>query len=99
MPRHPPEEARFAREVGGRGPHGERIADAIVTSHPGRSGGRMNEAEQEAEKGRLPSAVGAEEPEHLPRTDGERTPVERRERAVSLRELIRFDEHRPPVST
>jgi hypothetical protein len=59
----------------------------------------MNEAEEEAEEGRLPGAVGAEEPEHLPRTDGKRAAIERRERAVSLRELFRFDEHRPPVST
>ena len=93
MARHPAEEAGLPREIGSRSPDSERVESAVVPRHAGLPGGGMNEAEKKAEEGRLPRAIGAEEAEHLPLTDGQRAALERRERAIPLRELIRFDEH------
>src|SRR5690606_16468511 len=80
----------------------ERRADAaprlvqpwqvVLLEHPDVAAVRMDDAEQQADGGRLAAPVRAEEPEDLTALDGERDAVHGREAAVSFREVVDFDD-------
>ena len=56
-------EARLLDDRADAGERGGAVAADVVAEHAHRAGGRLGEAEQEADQGRLAGAVGAEEAE------------------------------------
>ncbi len=85
-----PEPALVAEELGQIPDAGSCLAIAgAVSEHPRVTTRRPGEPEQELDGGRLPTAVGTEEPEHLAARDHHGQPGERDLIAVVLGELER----------
>ena len=63
-----------------------RVAPGVTAEQAGLTGVGSEEAEQDADRGRLPRAVRPQEAVHLTRRDGELEAVERPRRAEGLHE-------------
>ena len=70
---------------------GAAMIAIVLTVHRDLAGGRRVEAEDQAHRGRLAGAVGAEEPGHDAGLDGEREVVDRALVAVVLRQVASLD--------
>jgi hypothetical protein len=53
----------------------------------------MDKPEQQPQERGLARAIGPEQSKNLPLAHTERTAIERRKRAIPLREIDRFNEH------
>ena len=91
---HPPEEPRLAREIGGAGPHLQRLRGTIEAGDAGHAGRRREIAQERPQERGLAGAVGPEQAKDLSLAHVERAAVEGRKRAIPLREGRGADDHR-----
>ena len=90
---HAPKQPGLAGQIRRAGPDGERLGHAVEPRHAGRPARGMDKPEQQPQECGLARAIGAEQPEDLSLAHAERTAIERRKRAIPLREIDRFNEH------
>src|SRR5262249_10240987 len=86
-------EPQLAGEVADVAAGVDAVAPAIVAVDGGVPGGRMQEPEQQAQGGRVARSLRADDAADLARRDVEIEPIERRQRAVLFRQLVRMKEH------
>src|SRR5262249_42675372 len=86
-------EAQLAGQVGDVPAGPDAVVPAVVAGDGGPARGRLEKAEQEAERGRLAGAVGAEQPERFAGGDAQVEGLQGAEAAVVLREMLGREQH------
>ena len=73
----------------------ERLARRIEPEHAHLAAGYFGQSEQHQDGGRLPRAIGPEQPEYFPALDAERDVIDRGRAAIGLGEAVGLDDDVP----